>query len=159
MTPDKSLSTDFWRFWSAGALSNLGDGIRLTALPLLTAATTRNAFAVSAVMVVTLLPWATVGVIGRIAGLHHNSLTSRATTTPIRTLNAPTGDWAELLVATAYGGELAPNSKKSFDVVSPDGRRLQVKGRILDPDHVGSQVLSAMGEDVADRLRLVAESL
>jgi hypothetical protein len=62
----------------------------------------------------------------------------------IRTLNAPTGDWAELLVATAYGGELAPNSEKSFDVASPDGRRLQVKGRILDPDRVGSQILSAI---------------
>ena len=33
----------------------------------------------------------------------------------IRTLNAPTGDWAELLVATAYDGTLAPNSEKSFD--------------------------------------------
>ncbi len=61
---ESRLSSDFWRFWCAGALSNLGDGIRLTALPLLAAATTRNAFAVSAVMVVTLLPWATVGIIG-----------------------------------------------------------------------------------------------
>lgn len=64
MTSDRSLSTDFWRFWGAGALSNLGDGIRLTALPLLTAATTRSAFAVSAVLAITLLPWATVGIIG-----------------------------------------------------------------------------------------------
>lgn len=61
----------------------------------------------------------------------------------IRTLNAPTGDWAELLVATAYGGTLAPNSEKSFDVALPDGRRLQVKARILDPDNVGSHILSA----------------
>lgn len=62
----------------------------------------------------------------------------------IRTLNAPAGDWADRLVATAYGGALAPNSEKSFEVALPDGRRLQVKARILDPDHVGSHVLSAI---------------
>lgn len=62
----------------------------------------------------------------------------------IRTLNAPTGDWAELLVATAYEGTLAPNSEKSFDVLTPEGRRLQVKARILDPDRVGSQILSVI---------------
>lgn len=62
----------------------------------------------------------------------------------IRTLNPPTGDWAELLVATAYRGQLAPNSEKSFDVATPEGRRLQVKGRILNPDRVGSHILSAV---------------
>ncbi len=62
----------------------------------------------------------------------------------IRTLNAPAGDWAELLVATAYKGTLAPNSEKSYDVATPDGRRLQVKARVLEPDNVGSHILSAI---------------
>jgi hypothetical protein len=31
----------------------------------------------------------------------------------IRTENAPVGDYAEYLVATALGGRLAPNSEKS----------------------------------------------
>ena len=62
----------------------------------------------------------------------------------IRTLNAPTGDWAELLVATAYDGTLAPNSEKSYDVLTPEGRRLQVKARILDPGRVGSHILSVI---------------
>ena len=52
--------------------------------------------------------------------------------------HAPQGDWAELLVARAYEGELAPNSEKSWDVRSHDGRTLQVKCRVLDPDRVGS---------------------
>jgi hypothetical protein len=34
----------------------------------------------------------------------------------IRTGNAPAGDYAELLVQRASGGELAPNSEKSWDV-------------------------------------------
>ena len=49
----------------------------------------------------------------------------------IRTLNAPAGDLAETLVARAYGGELAPNSEKSWDIRAADGRRLQVKGRVI----------------------------
>jgi hypothetical protein len=34
------LGPRFWRFWSASAVSQLGDGIRVTALPLLAAAIT-----------------------------------------------------------------------------------------------------------------------
>ncbi len=49
----------------------------------------------------------------------------------VRTENAPAGDYAEYLVATALGGELAPNSEKSWDVRLPSGRRLQVKARVV----------------------------
>lgn len=49
----------------------------------------------------------------------------------VRSRNAPVEDLAELLVARALGGELAPSSKKSWDVALPDGRRLQVKSRVL----------------------------
>lgn len=49
----------------------------------------------------------------------------------LRTANAPAGDYAEYLVARAYGGELAPNSEKSWDVHSADGRKLQVKARVV----------------------------
>ncbi len=34
----------------------------------------------------------------------------------IRTGNAPAGDYAELLVQRATGGELAPDSQQSWDV-------------------------------------------
>lgn len=51
------LSTDFWRLWGAAAASNVGDGIRLTALPLLIAAITRDPVVVSGVTVATFAPW------------------------------------------------------------------------------------------------------
>ena len=59
-----------------------------------------------------------------------------------RTLNAPTGDLAELLVAISVNGELAPNSEKSYDVMAEDGRRIQVKSRILTRGRRGERQLS-----------------
>lgn len=59
----------------------------------------------------------------------------------LRTLNAPAGDLAEYLVAAAYGGKLARNSEKSWDVLSAEGRRLQVKCRVSDKPS-GSQLFS-----------------
>lgn len=50
----------------------------------------------------------------------------------VRTGNAPTGDYAETLVKVAFSGELAPNSEKSWDVLTPRGEKLQVKSRLLD---------------------------
>lgn len=52
----------------------------------------------------------------------------------IRTANAPAGDLAETLVARAYAGNLAPNSEKSWDIAAGDGRKLQVKARVI-ADH------------------------
>jgi hypothetical protein len=42
----------------------------------------------------------------------------------IRTENAPVGDYAEYLVATALGGQLAPNSEKAWDVLGNGGEKL-----------------------------------
>ena len=50
----------------------------------------------------------------------------------VRTGNAPTGDYAETLVKVAFEGKLAPNSEKSWDVLTPQGEKLQVKSRLLD---------------------------
>ncbi|MGW0533328.1 MFS transporter [Streptomyces sp. NPDC003032] len=52
-----SADTRFPRVLAAAALSNVGDGIRVVALPLLAAATTQDAFAVSALTAVAFLPW------------------------------------------------------------------------------------------------------
>lgn len=61
----------------------------------------------------------------------------------IRTENAPVGDYAEYLVATALGGELAPNSEKSWDVLGEGGEKLQVKARVVsDPAKPGQLQLS-----------------
>lgn len=60
----------------------------------------------------------------------------------IRTRNAPVGDLAEHVVAFAYGGVLAPNSEKGWDVRANDGRLLQVKSRVIHPGARKSQVFS-----------------
>ena len=48
-----------------------------------------------------------------------------------RTANSPPGDYAEFLVREALGGTLAPNSEKSWDILTADARRVQVKCRIV----------------------------
>jgi hypothetical protein len=49
----------------------------------------------------------------------------------IRSGNSPTGDYAETLVLRACQGSQAPNSQKSWDVLSCDGEQLQVKSRVI----------------------------
>jgi MFS family permease len=58
------LSRDYWLFWWASAVSNLGDGIRLGALPLLTASITREPFPVAIATAFTMLPWLVFGLVG-----------------------------------------------------------------------------------------------
>lgn len=53
----RGLGPDFTRVWAAAAVSNIGDGIRTTALPLLAAAVTRDPVAVSGILVAAHLPW------------------------------------------------------------------------------------------------------
>ncbi len=61
----------------------------------------------------------------------------------VRTGNGLAGDWAELLVQRATGGELAPKSERSWDVETPAGERLQVKARVVtDPKSAGQRQLS-----------------
>lgn len=49
----------------------------------------------------------------------------------VRSGNAPAGDYAEILVQRATNGELATASQKSWDVLTLDGERLQVKARVV----------------------------
>src|SRR3954467_13732039 len=61
----------------------------------------------------------------------------------IRTGNAPAGDYAELLVRVATGGELAAEPQRSWDVLTPEGERLQVKARVVtNPKTPGERQLS-----------------
>lgn len=55
--------------------------------------------------------------------------------------NAPAGDYAELLVAEAFGGRLAKGSEKSWDV-KVDNEYLQVKCRVIDSDSKRTQTFS-----------------
>lgn len=55
------MSHDYWRLWCAAALSNLGDGIRAAAFPLLVAFLTRDPAAVAGLSVALHLPWLVLG--------------------------------------------------------------------------------------------------
>ncbi|GIJ27280.1 MFS transporter [Micromonospora qiuiae] len=59
----RSLGRPFWTFWSAAALANLGDGIRVAAFPLLAAALTDDPLAVAAVAAAQFLPWLVSGLL------------------------------------------------------------------------------------------------
>lgn len=72
--------------------------------------------------------------------LYRSILAELKTRGVIRTENAPAGDYAEYLVATAFNGRLAPNSEKSWDVLRPDGARLQVKARVVADPPTRSQL-------------------
>jgi len=58
----------------------------------------------------------------------------------LRTRNRPAGDYAEYLIWKEFGGNLAPNSQRDWDVKTDDGERIQVKGCALP---VGSPPSSA----------------
>lgn len=55
------LSKDYWLLWAGSAVSNLGDGVRLAALPLLAATLTRDPFPISLVTAITVAPWLLLG--------------------------------------------------------------------------------------------------
>ena len=59
-----------------------------------------------------------------------------------RSRNAPLGDVAEFIVAAAYSGTLAPPSEKTWDVCAADGRKIQVKSRLVVPNKKGTQQYS-----------------
>ena len=59
-----------------------------------------------------------------------------------RTGNAPLGDYAEHIALSVYGGTLAHNSAKSYDLTAPDGRTIQVKARTMSASTSPSAVFS-----------------
>jgi hypothetical protein len=85
----------------------------------------------------------TQATVGELLGLSRRILAELRRRGVVRTGNAPAGDYAELLVLRATGGDLAPNSQKSWDVCTRDGERLQVKARVVtDPRKHGERQLS-----------------
>ena len=60
-TMSAPLPGAFWRLWTSVTLSNLGDGIRLAAFPLLAVTLTQDPRLVAGVAVVQYLPWLLLG--------------------------------------------------------------------------------------------------
>ncbi len=71
--------------------------------------------------------------------LYRSTLSELRSRGIVRTENAPAGDYAEYLVVRALGGELAPNSEKSWDVLVPGDKRVQVKARVVSDPPTRSQ--------------------
>lgn len=53
----KSLGRNYWKLWSATAISNLGDGVAIVAYPWLASAVTRSPLLIAIVGMVSRLPW------------------------------------------------------------------------------------------------------
>ena len=61
----------------------------------------------------------------------------------VRTNDAPAGQYAEWLAWRVLGGDLAANAVKSYDLVTEQKRKVQVKARVLrKPNLVGERQLS-----------------
>ena len=72
----------------------------------------------------------------------------------VRSANAPAGDYGELLVKRALGGELADKAEKSWDVKTLDGKRIQVKCRLVsNPKSLGQRQLSVFRTFDFDKFR------
>jgi len=96
------------------------------------------------------------GTVGELLAAYRSILHELRRRGVIRTDNAPTGDYAEYLIARHTDGELAPNSKKSWDVRAADGRLLQVKARVSpEGSAAGTRQLSAIRSWSFDQLAVV----
>jgi hypothetical protein len=62
---------------------------------------------------------------------HESTLAELRARGIVRTKDAPAGQYAEWVALQVFGGELAPNSEKSYDLTTADGERLQIKCRVL----------------------------
>lgn len=58
----------------------------------------------------------------------------------VRTANAPLGDYAELLFATAFGWSLENNSSNGHDATDAAGLRYQIKSRRVTPRNASRQL-------------------
>ncbi|TCB97145.1 MFS transporter [Micromonospora zingiberis] len=148
----RSLGRPFWTFWSAAALANLGDGIRVAAFPLLAAALTDNPLAVAAVAAAQFLPWLVSGLLaGALADRRGaRSLLTAADTGRVVVLGALAAavalGWASiaLVVAAAFllgVGETIRDTAAQTAVprLVPDAQLEKANGRLVAGEIVGNE--------------------
>jgi hypothetical protein len=80
--------------------------------------------------------------VGELLDTYTDVLAELRTRHLVRTNNAPIGDLAEFCAAMVYDGLLAPNSEKSYDLAAADGRKVQVKVRLVRPGMANGAVFS-----------------
>ncbi|MEU6023032.1 MFS transporter [Micromonospora sp. NPDC047134] len=148
----RSLGRPFWTFWSAAALANLGDGIRVAAFPLLAAALTDNPLAVAAVAAAQFLPWLVSGLLaGALADRRGaRSLLTVADTGRVVVLGTLAAaialDWASiaLVVVAAFLlgiGETIRDTAAQTAVprLVPDAQLEKANGRLVAGEIVGNE--------------------
>jgi len=80
--------------------------------------------------------------VGELLDTYTDVLAELRTRHLVRTNNAPIGDLAEFCASMVYDGLLAPNSEKSYDLAAADGRKVQVKVRLVRPGMASGAVFS-----------------
>jgi hypothetical protein len=63
-----SLGRSYWKLWTATTISNLGDGVRFAALPLLAVTLTRDPVLVAGTIFASQLPWLLFALVRRSTG-------------------------------------------------------------------------------------------
>lgn len=61
MPSSQRLPREFWRFWAASTVSNLGDGVRMVALPLLAVRLSEDPLVIAGLVALAFLPWVVFG--------------------------------------------------------------------------------------------------
>jgi MFS family permease len=92
------LGTSYWKLWAASTISNIGDGVRFAALPLLATTLTRDPVLVAGTVFASQLPWLLFALI---SGAVVDRLDRRVVMVAANTFRA--GAMALLAVAVASG--------------------------------------------------------
>ncbi|PZG19749.1 MFS transporter [Micromonospora craterilacus] len=146
------LGRPFWTFWSAAALANLGDGIRVAAFPLLAAALTDDPLAVAAVAAAQFLPWLVSGLLAGVLADRRGARTLLAAADAGRVVvlatlaTAVALGWATIaLVVTAAFllgvGETIRDTAAQTAVprLVPDAQLEKANGRLVAGEIVGNE--------------------
>ncbi|GIJ23866.1 MFS transporter [Micromonospora lutea] len=148
----RSLGRQFWTFWSAAALANVGDGIRVAAFPLLAAALTDDPLAVGAVAAAQFLPWLVSGLLAGTLADRRGARTLLAAADTGRvvvlaTLAATVAlGWATIAVVVAAAfllgaGETIRDTAAQTAVprLVPDAQLEKANGRLVAGEIVGNE--------------------
>lgn len=95
------MGAGFWKLWTAALVSRLGDGVRLTAFPLLAAALTRDPKLVAGLTFVQGLPWL---VFGLVAGALVDRIDRRLTMAIVNAGRALAAAGLAVAIAVGWGG-------------------------------------------------------
>jgi MFS family permease len=147
-----SLGRPFWTFWTAAALANLGDGIRVAAFPLLAAALSSDPRAVAAVAAAQFLPWLVTGLYAGVLADRRGARALLAATDAARVLvlvtlaAAVAAGWATIVLVAAAAFLLGATetvrdtaAQTAIPKLVPDAELERANGRLVAGEVVGNE--------------------